>query len=333
MKRLFSKLVLFFVLLAACVVPVSADGYTVFVDEGLYGSVTKVGDPPKGAKLGFASVAGTTDYVVYDADAGLGKVYYRISSTNDKYYVKGVHISGHYLDAEEILKNADDVVVDEDLYLVSSFGVKGDQYSYKVYYYTEDGQNLMTLSGLSEECDTFHAYKDEKVIIGARTFDGYENYIVVRGHWKDSGVDRTVATRGFTGTISEDGTVIEYYYSVNTGEEEIITDEETVYIEGGGGGGTGGGAGGGGAAPVTPSEPTTPDIIDIDEPDVPQTEPEPSNNEPGNNEPEPIEPEPVPTSFWETLFSNPWLVGGIGAALAMLLFFLGFLFKRRKNNE
>ena len=51
--------------------------------------------------------------------------------------------------------------------------------------------------------------------------------------------------------------------------QEIITDEETVYIEGGGGGGTGGGAGGGGAAPVTPSEPTTPDIIDIDEPDVP----------------------------------------------------------------
>ena len=330
-KKVFSILFALLLLLTSLTNKVDADTkYQVFVDEGLYGSVNKVAEVPEGAVLGFGSEAGSDSYIIYD-QSDLNKVYYRITSTDEKYYVKGIHISGHYLDADELLKNSDNLTVEEDLYLVASYGVKGEQYSYQVYYFTEDGTNLMTATGETDDHDTFYAYKDEKVIVGSRFFDGYEDYIVVRGHWKDSETDRTEATRGFsfTGTIKENGTIIEYYYRQIVPGEEITYDETVIYVPGEGGV-TGGG--GGGAAPATPVEP----IIDIDEPEVPQTEPvnpEPSDNQ-GDNQPDVIiEPEKVPTSFWEEFFSKPWLVGGTGIALAMLIFFLTFLFKRRKNEE
>ena len=173
MKKISSLLFALLLLLSSFSVNIHADEskYKVFMDEGLYGAVTTVKEVPDGTVLGFGTDAATGDYLVYEK-GNIGNVFYRIQSTNEKYYVKGVHISGHYLDEEELCDNEENVTVNEDLYLVASYGVKGDQYSYKVYYYTEDGQNLMTLSGESEECDTFYSYVDEKVIVGARVFDG-----------------------------------------------------------------------------------------------------------------------------------------------------------------
>lgn len=334
MKKISSLLFALLLLLSSFSVNIHADEskYKVFMDEGLYGAVTTVKEVPDGTVLGFGTDATTGDYLVYEK-GNIGNVFYRIQSTNEKYYVKGVHISGHYLDEEELCDNDENVTVNEDLYLVASYGVKGDQYSYKVYYYTEDGQNLMTLSGESEECDTFYSYVDEKVIVGARVFDGYEDYIVVRGTWTNGGGDVKYdgPTKGFTGTVTDNGTVIEYYYrQVIPGE--VITYDETVIYEPGTGGGGGGAGGGGGTAPVTPE---TPEIIDIDEPEVPQTEPETPNENQGDNQGEEIiEPEPVPTTnWWQELVSKPWLLAGSGLALGMLLFFLAFLFKRRKEND
>lgn len=325
MKKLLSIFFALFLLIGTFAQQVHAEPkYEVFVDGGRYGSVSKVSEVPDGTVLGFGSINGT--FSIYDQD-NTSKVFYRITSNDDKYYVKGVHISGHYLDEEEILNNSNQLTVNEDLYLVASFGVKGTQHSYKVYYYTEEGQNLLTLSGGTEECDTFYAYENEKVLVGARIFDGYEDYIVFKGRWKDDNIDRTEATKGFTGTIKFDGTIIEYTYRQVIPGETVTYDETVIYEPGTPGGG--GGGGGAAPAPVTPVEPA--EIIDIDEPVVPQAEPEPQTNpEPT----EPIEPEPVPTSnFWQDLLSKPWLLAGSGAALAMLVFFLIFLFKRRKENE
>ncbi len=330
MKKVFSILFALFLLIGAFANSVDAESkYQVFVDEGLYGSVTKVADVPDGTMLGFSAEGGTENYIVYD-QKNPSNVFYRIHSTNEKYYVKGVHISGRYLDEEELLDNLDELVVDQDLYLVASYGVKGEQHSYKVYYYTEDGQNLMTLTGAAEECDTFYAYEGERVLVGARVFEGYEDYIVVRGHWKDSTRDIDEATRGFLGTIREDGTIIEYTYRRILPGETVTYDETVVYEPG-----TGGGGGGGGGAAPAPVTPETPEIIDIDEPEVPQTEPEnPSDNQGNNQGEEIIEPEPVPTTnWWQELVSKPWLLAGSGLALGMLLFFLAFLFKRRKEND
>lgn len=328
MKKLLCLVFVSLLLLGQTPVSVSAKHkYEVFVDGGLYGDVEKVSDVPDGALLGFGSIDGV--YQIYDQDTAA--VYYRISSNDDKYYVKGIHVSGHLLDPDEILDNSDELTADEDLYLVASFGVKGDTYEYRVYYYTEGGTNLKTSAGEADEYDSFHAYKDEKVIVAPRSFDGYEDYIVYKVAWKGenadgSPVEGSAASRGLTYTIKDDLRqimTIEYTYRKVDPGEVVTYDESVIYLPGTGGG-TGGG-GGGGTSPVTP-EPETEPIVDIDQPEVPTTEPE---VEPHTD----IKPEPVPESnFWETFFAKPWLVAGSGLALFMLLFFLVYLLRRRKRD-
>lgn len=331
MRKVFYSLISILLISSCFASRINADDttYQVFVDDGLYGNV--VTDQYSNGlsfdtDLSFGRLSGSDDYLVYDKD-NTSKVYFRITSSDPKYYVKGIHISGKYLDEDDLLK---ETTVDQDLYLVPSFGVKGEVLKYKVYYFTEDGQNLLTLSGSSEEYEEYEAYYNERVLVGARAFDGYEDYVVYRGSWSGwvntPTKNREGATKGFTGTIDENNTVIEYYYRENVGGETIIDDGTVVYVEEGGGTAGGGAGGGGGAAPVTPSEPA--EVIDIDEPEIPQAEPEPTPT-PG---PEPIiEPEPVPAGFWETVLSNPLLFGGLGLGAALLLFFLLFVLRRKKD--
>jgi hypothetical protein len=81
--------------------------------------------------------------------------------------------------------------------------------------------------------------------------------------------------------------------------------------------------------------PAPEEIIDIDEPEVPQTEP--SDNTPDTNPDngeDIIEPEPVPSaSWWQQLISNPLLLGGSVAGLGLLLWLLIFLFTRKKERN
>ena len=91
--------------------------YRVRVSGGLYGTVTA------GAEQVFAP----------------GETWYPDSApltvTNDRYYFKGYHISGH----EELVGS---LVVDSDLDLVASYGIKGDTVAYTVRYETADGTTL-----------------------------------------------------------------------------------------------------------------------------------------------------------------------------------------------
>ena len=86
-----------------------------------------------------------------------------ITVNDNKYYIKGICISGQYLDVSDLLLQ---VNVDQDIYLVPVFGVIGNRYSYKIYYHTEDGTNLY-----EKEYDEFYCNVNEPVVCGAKYFD------------------------------------------------------------------------------------------------------------------------------------------------------------------
>lgn len=76
------------------------------------------------------------------------------------------------------------------------------------------------------------------------------------------------------------------------------------------------------------SEPVTPDtVVDPDASVVPVPEPEPVRPEPA--QPEPVRPPPAePVAADTSLLSNPWVLGGVGAALLALI---GLLLGRRRK--
>ncbi|MGE4069690.1 MAG: FimV/HubP family polar landmark protein [Lysobacterales bacterium] len=100
------------------------------------------------------------------------------------------------------------------------------------------------------------------------------------------------------------------------------------------------------AEPVEPAEPPT-DVTEptdiVAEPPVDTTPAEPAPSEPVDStavtqpvaEPEPVKPEPVPEPAPAEggLFSNPWVLGGVGAALLALLGLLFARFRRKPEAE
>lgn len=318
MKKLLT--VLFALLLVSGIVSqtVSADetvkSYTVSLDKGGVedATVTKNtagfdenGKLPYGTKLSFGAASGPAgDYTYYVRKADDTLLYTLELPENSKYYIKGIIVSGQYLDSElDMLRYGHEkATVTEDLYMVPVYGVKGERVSYRVEYRldTEDGEELLT-------ADTFYCNKGDYVIVNAKHIDDLhivKNTLAYR--WK----------------IDEDNTVVLIFtYRELEAGETVIYDETYQYEPGQPTGTTPGGNEG--------TEPV--DIIDIDDPEPPTTDPEPTPGPNPTPNPEP-EPEPKPT-FWEILFSTPWLIGSVSAALIMLLLFLFFLFRRRREKD
>ena len=283
--------------------------YTVELDGGLHGTATLEAESNEfvyNTELNINQVDDST----YTITKGSEKVY-TVKLNDDKYYIKGIHESGKYLENSEVylLPN---LTLDQDTSLVVLYGVKGDQVYYDVEYRLEEETGTELISA-----DRFYCNRGERVVVGAKYIDNYT--------YKN--------TKAFAGTISSSGSVkfVFTYTPVTSGTGETTYDEYYVYEEGTIPGGTGGG---GGAAPVTPAPA---EIIDIDEPEVPQAEPgteEPENNQGNNGGEEIIEPEPVPTSgFWDTLMHSPLLLGGLTGSLLLLFIFLFFVLKKDRGNE
>lgn len=284
------------------------DSYVVSVDGGMHGTSDNDSETLPNTTELVVERNSQTELVLRDSSTGTAIFTLNVGTSADdaKYYLKGVHYAGQYLKDSDLIVN---VPVDQDLILVASYGVTADQVAYNVTYRDTAGNDLLPM-------DTFYANNTEKVLVAAKYIDGY-----------------TVSNaRSYTGTINKDNPTVSFdfiYVPVGAGGEVIIDDGTTYIYEEGEGGATGGG-GGGGVAPTPTPTPTPEEVIDIDEPEVPQTEPE--NNEPGGNtEPEIIEPEQVPASAWEYLIEHPFLLGGGVVSIGLLLWLLIFLFTRKKE--
>ena len=304
MKKNFVLLLISFLFLCCSFVKIHAEGdtYTVTVIGGDYGTVN-----------GKAS-----DSKTYTADpAQMCDINsFNVVTTNSKYDFVGFHISGH----PEV--NVGNFSVEEDTVLVASYAVKGSSIEYTVFYEDADGNPMSAYTDAYDQpvpvSVTLRGPANQDIIVPA---------IYINGFWPE----------GYNYRLTVSNPVKEVHIVYHPDSElvgptttETIYDDTVVYEEGGPAG-TGGG--GGGTAPVTPVTPVGPqEEIVIPEPEVPQTEPE--NNVPGDNTPEEIiEPEPVPTAgFWETIFNNPWLLGGTIGGVSLLVLFLLLLFRKKREN-
>lgn len=240
---------------------------------------------------------------------------FEITVTNDKYeFLDFYHISGHY-DASAL-----DFPVTEDLVIVAGYSVEGSATTFRVYFVDADGNSMAGKTSGNEE--PIPEYLDVRRAVGT---EAVYSPPYIDGYWPAA----------YNYRVGKNVSSINVVYRPNSelpgGGTTIIYDDTVIYDDGPVGGGTGGG----GTAP-SPAAPVGPvEEIVIDEPDVPQTQPEPVNQggNGGNQEPTIIEPEPVPTtSFWQNLLNNPWLMIGSLGGLALLIFFLFLLFRRKRDD-
>ena len=343
MRKSFIKYLFVAMLLLSCFArAAAADSYTydVTIDSGTHGT-TADGDQSDFDDL---SLGNRITARITDAD-GIGKewtvsvpgksdIKVTVNAADTRYYIKGFHWAGHPdVNSDGTGASFD---VNEDMTLVASYGALATNLvEYRVYYVDDAGNPLTNASGgaiiddngqqvpIYPAYDSYKGNPGSKPVVSYRPISGlYPQAYQITGtlpDWQANAEDPEVLEFTFV-----------YYRQIPAGDggTEIIYDDTIVYEEGGvtGGGGAGGGVA---PAPVVPEE-----IIDIDEPEVPQTEPEnPENNQGNNGNEEIIEPEPVPTaSFWDTLLSNPWLLGGTIGGVSLLMIFLFLLFGKRKKD-
>ena len=256
--------------------------YKVSVSAGLHGTVS-YGDQKDKDVVN----------VYYEEGAEWNPADYTITVDDDRYYFKGFHVSG----IEGVQEGAQKVK--EDIVFVATYGIKGDLVEYYVTYVDTEGNTLHPKS-------TLHGNVGDKPVIAYQHIDGY-----------------VPQTANFTGTLSKDKTIeFEFVYTKVTTNTTIIEEEgETIYT--GGGGGTTPVTPGGQEEPVPapePEQPTPPEeIIDIDEPDTPQADP---------NEPI-VDPEPPTPAHTIAQYVVPALVG---AAVAIGLI-IAFLFGKKRDGK
>lgn len=189
-----------------------------------------------------------------------------VKVTDDRYYIKGVRLSGR--DNEAAVLDADVsspiVRVTGDADYVVAYGVKGDQVKYTVQYQDADGNTLAP----SEE---FYGNVGDKPIVAYQYIDGYVPQSFALTKTLSSNEAENIFT--FVYTPGDPGTIVNTVTDTMTvvGDPTIVT----VVVPGaatGGGAGTGGagtGAGGGGAAEET-TEPAGGETETIEEDQTPQ---------------------------------------------------------------
>ncbi len=247
-----------------------------------------------------------------------------ITVNNDKYYVKGFHLSG-----QEELVGA--IEITEDTTFVASYGIKGSEtVSYTIHYVDEAGNTLA-------EDASYYGNVGDKPVVGYRDIDGY--------------LPRD--TYNVTWTLTGDGDEYSFVY-IPSNTEETVTTETTTTVTGPGtttvvaGGGTAGGAAGGaaaggaaaggaGAAGAAGGAAAGPaDIVDLDDNAVPLAGVDDTNGDNGDGtgvagDEEVINDDQVPTAGISTAAK-----AGIGviiaAAIAAIIAALAVR-ARRKNKE
>ena len=164
------------------------------------------------------------DEVAYTAQADV-----KPDSTS-KYYVQGIRLSGR--DNDTVAASA--FIVREDIDYVVAYGIKGNQVSYTVNYYDEQGNAMLP-------SETFYGNVGDKPVIACKYIDGYLP--------QASGLTKTLQENA-----AENVLTFEYRpFSITVIEDVYTTVVENEYVNvvrpGGGGAGTGGagtGAGTGG---------------------------------------------------------------------------------------
>ena len=214
----------------------------------------------------------------------------------------------------------DSAKINEDKAYVLTYGVTGTLVDYTVIYRTNTGAELGRAN--------YKARVGDKPVVAALQFDGYVPDANNRTRTLTSDPAANVFTFTYhpVGTAGAGTTTTEEEYEYITLADGTVT---AVPAAGGGGGGNGGNAGGGGdgAAPAAPAaQEDTPETVELIDEDVPLA---------GPTETQTATPAPV---IEEIDDSKPplsgWLLGGtITFSLAILIFFLILLFRRRKNIE
>ena len=204
-----------------------------------------------------------------------------VQVTDDRYYVKGVRLSGR--DNEEAVSNASTsspvFTVTGDADYVVAYGVKGEQVKYTIQYQDADGNTLAP----SQE---FYGNIGDKPIVAYQYIDGYIPQALALTKTLSANEAENIFT--FVYTPGDPGEIVNTVTDTTTvtGDPTIVTVVVPGAGTGGGaaaGGGAGAGAGAGGAADegaaaggdetTTIEEDQTPqgtqDIQDLDEEETP----------------------------------------------------------------
>ena len=150
MKKIFVALLSFSLVMGMNVMSVSAEEYTYTItlhagDKGALDGVEGGTEVLTGCRAG--------DRVSFDLS--------KVTVTDDKYYIKGVRLSGR--DNEEV---APAFYVEGDADYVVAYGIKGNTVGYTVNYQDEDGNTL-------DSSATFYGNVGDKPVVDYKYINGY----------------------------------------------------------------------------------------------------------------------------------------------------------------
>lgn len=150
LKKIFVSLIAFSLILGMNVMPVSAEGYTykVTLHAGNKGAINGV---EGGMEVQDGLYAGAM--VSFDLS--------KVTVTDDRYYIKGVRLSGR--DNDEV---ATAFYLDGDADYVVAYGVKGDMVGYTVNYQDADGNTLAPSA-------TFYGNIGDKPVVAYKYITNY----------------------------------------------------------------------------------------------------------------------------------------------------------------
>lgn len=185
----------------------------------------------------------------------------QVKVTDDKYYVKGVRLSGR--DNEEALA-APAFTVDGDADYVVAYGIKGNQVAYTVNYQDADGNSL-------SESNTFYGNVGDKPVVAYRYIEHYVPEVLA-----------------LTKTLSDNAAENVFTFVYNPEETDVINETTTIttVVTGRRPGAAGNGVGNGNVAAgndqadanaddedvvENPDEDTPKDLVDLDDEETPKS--------------------------------------------------------------
>lgn len=237
MKKIFVALLSFSLVMGMNVMSASAEEYTYTItlhagDKGALDGVEGGTETLTGCRAG--------DRVSFDLS--------KVTVTDDKYYVKGVRLSGR--DNEEV---APAFYVEGDADYVVAYGIKGDTVGYTVNYQDEAGNEL-------DASATFYGNVGDKPVVAYKYIDGYIPQALALTKTLSDNEAENVFTFVYHPADPETVTII------GEGTTTIVNVPGTAGIPATPGTGTGTGTGTA-TEPGTTTEPGTDENVDVTQPD------------------------------------------------------------------
>ncbi len=254
-----------------------------------------------------------------------------ITVTDDKYYVKGFHLSGQD-------EPVGAIPITEDTTFVASYGIKGSEtVSYTIHYVDEAGATLA-------EDATYYGNVGDKPVVGYRDIEGYLPRDTYNVTWTLTGNGDEYSFVYIPANTTE--TVTNEVTNTVTGEGETVTVAgagtaagtatgaagTTTGATGAAGGAAAGGAAAGDAGAAGPA-----DIVDLDDQDVPLAGVDDANGDNGDGttaeagEEETINDDQVPTAGISTAAKAG--IGVIIAAIVAIIAAIAVRARRGKKEE